>query len=330
MTVEGINSDRERFNEQVREIAQDQLDRMGFKITSLGLTNIRDDDGYLENLGKPEVAQVKKVADIAEAENERETEIKRAEVNEAVAKEKLKRGMSIAEARKEKEVKDNRVLAEINREKAIAEASYELEQEERRLSIEKQRLQIREQAKEKELHLQRLQRENEVELEVKQVDVSKQKADAEYYAKVRQAEAEAKARIEEGKAEAQVIREKSKAEIEAIEKRAEALNKHQDVILREKLIEIMPEFARAVSEPISNVESIRILGNGSDGNLNSLPNYITNMMANLQESMGQMTGFDLENFLQNLSNKEVSNDNTQELPFEEHKNVEQDENEDED
>src|SRR5699024_12016924 len=41
MTVEEINSDRESFNEQVREVAQGQLDNMGFKITSLGLTNLK-------------------------------------------------------------------------------------------------------------------------------------------------------------------------------------------------------------------------------------------------------------------------------------------------
>src|SRR5699024_4958344 len=52
MTVEQINNDRESFNDQVREIAQNQLDEMGFKITSLGLTDIRDVDGsdYLQNL----------------------------------------------------------------------------------------------------------------------------------------------------------------------------------------------------------------------------------------------------------------------------------------
>src|SRR5699024_11833032 len=93
-----------------------------------------------------------------------------------------------------------------------------------------------------------------------------------------------------------------------IEKRAEALNKHHDVILREKVIEMLPEFARAVSEPMSNVESIRILGNGGNDNLNSLPNSVTSMMANLQESMGQMTGFNLEHFLQNLSGSNSVND----------------------
>ncbi len=97
------------------------------------------------------------------------------------------------------------------------------------------------------------------------------------------------------------------AEAEAIERRAKAMAEHKDVIILEQLIEIMPEFARAVSESLGNVESIRILDGGSGDQLNSLPNTVTGTMAKLQESMGQMTGFDLENFLGNLSNEEEKN-----------------------
>src|SRR5699024_4676572 len=79
---------------------------------------------------------------------------------------------------------------------------------------------------------------------------------------------------------------------------------HKDVIILEKLIGIMPEFAKAVSDSMSNVESIRILDGGSGDQLKSLPNTVTGTMAKLQESMGQMTGFDLENFLGNLSDDE--------------------------
>lgn len=301
MTVEQINGDRESFNEQVRTIAQDQLNRMGFKITSLGLSDISDDEGYLENLGRPQIAQVQKIAEIAEAENKRETEIKQAEVNEEVSQEKYQREMSIAGTRKEKDIKDAKILAETQREKAIAEASYELEQEERRLGIEKQRLGIKEQEKANSLKLSQMERENDVKLEKQQVEVRKQQAEADYYVKTKDADALAKARLAEGDADAEVIRKKSLAEVEAIEKRAEAMAKHRDVILQEKIIEIMPEYARAVSESLSNVESIRILDSGNGNQVNSLPKTVTNTMATLQESLGQMTGFDVEGLLQNIS-----------------------------
>src|SRR5690625_2668354 len=304
MTVEQINKDRESFNEQVREIAQDQLNRMGFKITSLGLSDLRDDENYLENLGRPQIARVKKEAEIAESENRRETEIQQAKDNETISNEQYKREMNIADSRKEKDLKDARILAQTEKENAAARAAGELEEEERRLEVERQRLEIREQEKQNELKLRQLERENDVELERQQVAIRRQQAEADYYARTKEAEARAEARMAEGKAEAEVIREKSLAEAEAIERRAKAMAEHKDVIILEQLIAIMPEFARAVSESLGNVESIRILDSGKGEQMNSLPNTVTGTMAKIQESMGQMTGFDLENFLGNLSNSE--------------------------
>lgn len=312
MTVEQINADRESFNEQVTSIAQDQLNRMGFKITSLGLSDLRDDENYLENLGRPQIAQVQKTAEIAEAESKRETEIKQAEVNEEVSREKYEREMSIADSRKDKELKDAQILAITEKERAVAEAAYALEQEERRLGIERQRLEIREQDKQTELRLReqekqtelkllQLERENAVKLEEQQVQVRHKQAEADYFEKTRAADASAKARIAEGDAEAAVIHKTSLAEVEAIERRAEAMAKHKDVILMEKFIDMLPDFARAVSEPMSNVESIKILDGGNGNQLKSLPQTVTGTMANLQEGLGQMTGFDLEGFLGGLS-----------------------------
>lgn len=309
MTVEQINKDRESFNEQVREIAQNQLNRMGFKITSLGLSDLRDDDNYLENLGRPQISIIKKQAEIAESENRRETEIQQAKDNETISNEQYKREMNIADSRKEKDIKEAQNLAETEKENAAARAAGQLEEEERRLEVERQRLEIREQEKENELKLRKMERENDVEIERQQVEVSKQQAEADYYSRTKAAEASAEARIAEGRAEAEVIREKSMAEAEAIERRAKAMSEHKDVIILEKFIEIMPEFARAVSESMSNVESIRILDGGNGDQLKSLPNTVTSTMSKLQESMGQMTGFDLESFLGNLSTNEAADSN---------------------
>lgn len=319
MTVEEINSDRDKFNESVRSVAQEQLDRMGFFITSLVLIDLRDDDGYLENLGKPQVAKIKKIADIAEAESHRETEIKQAEVDEQVAKEKYQRQMSIAEAKKQKDLNDARILSETEKERAIAEAAYDLEQEQRRFAIEKQKLEIREQEKINELKLREMERENEVklqerqvQLEEKQVQVRKQQADAEFYAKVRQAEADAEAKKLEGEVEAEVIRKRSAAEVEALEARAEAMAKHKEVLITEKLIDVLPKYAQAVSSSLNNVESIRILDGGNGDQVRSLPNMVTGMMTNMNEGLGQMTGLNLNEIVENLSkpNQHTNNYNS--------------------
>lgn len=333
MTVEDINSDRDKFNEAVRKIAQEQLDRMGFFITSLGLTDLRDDDGYLENLGKPQVAKIQKIADIAEAVNKRETQLKQAEVDEEVAKKRYEREMNIAETKKDKDLKDAKILAETEKERAIAEASYDLEQEQRRLTIEARRLDIREQEKTNELKLREMERDNEVklqerqvELEMKQVEVRKQQSDADYYAKTREAEANAQAQKLAGEAEAEVIRKKSAAEVEALEKRAEAMNKHKEVLITEKMIDMLPKYAQAVSSSLSNVESIRILDGGSGDQVRSLPNMVTGMMANMNEGLGQMTGIDLDEIVKNLSKpSQHTNETHYHANTQETKKVEKDE-----
>src|SRR5699024_949491 len=60
---------------------------------------------------------------------------------------------------------------------------------------------------------------------------------------------------------------------------------------------------KSVSEPLGKVESIRILDSGDGKQMNSLPKTVTNTISNLQESLGQMTGIDLEHILENLSDK---------------------------
>ncbi|MFC4558502.1 flotillin family protein [Virgibacillus kekensis] len=305
MTVEQINNDRESFNDQVREIAQNQLDAMGFKITSLGLTDLKDVEGsdYLTNLGRPRTAEVQKAAEIAEATNTRETKVHKAKMNEETQREEYERETSIAESRKEKEIKDAVFKEETEQARAKTEAAYELEKAERELEVEKERLKIISQKKEEELRLKQLERERNVKLEQEEVKVRKAKADADYYEKIRTADAEAESKEKEGRAEAEVIKIKSLAEVEAIEKRAEALNKHKDVMMTEMLIKMMPDFAKAIAEPLGNVESIRILDGGDGKGVSNLPGSVTGMMANLQDSLSQMTGLDLNDIINNFSGK---------------------------
>src|SRR5690625_7956088 len=67
------------------------------------------------------------------------------------------------------------------------------------------------------------------------------------------------------------------------------------------IIKYAQEFTKAVSEPLGKVDSIRILDGGDGKQVNSLPKVVTNTMAALQESLGQMTGIDLEKIVENIS-----------------------------
>jgi flotillin len=306
MTVEDINSDREKFNADVAEIAQKQLDLMGFKITSLGLTDLRDADeenGYLENLGRPRIAEVRKLAEIAEAENERETRIHRAQTDQQTKEEEYKRQISIAESKKEKDIKDAAFKEETERARAKSEQSYELE-----------KAKLAKEVKEEELTLKFLERERAVKLEEEESKVRKTKADAEYYETTRKAEAEArrseidgeakaKIRREEGSAEADVIRERGKAEAESRKLLAEAMEKHGDVIITEKLIEMLPLFAEKIAQPLNNIDSVKIIDSGNGNGIPSFGKSITKTMVDMQEPLKEMTGIDVGELLKSYASR---------------------------
>jgi flotillin len=306
MTVEDINSNREKFNADVSEIAQQQLDLMGFKITSLGLTDIRDADeenGYLKNLGRPRIAEVRKQAEIAEANTERETRIHRAQTDQEAKEEEYKRQISIAESKKEKDIKDAAFKEETERARAKSEQSYELE-----------KAKLSKEVKEEELTLQFLERERAVKLEAEESKVRQTKADAEYYETTRKAEAEArkaeidgeakaKIRREEGSAEADVIRQRGKAEAEARKLLAEAMEKHGDVIITEKLIEMLPVFAEKIAQPLNNIESVKIIDSGNGQGVPSFGRSITKTMLDMQEPLKEMTGIDVGQLLRSYADR---------------------------
>jgi flotillin len=306
MTVEDINSDREKFNYDVSEIAQKQLDLMGFKITSLGLTDLRDADeenGYLENLGRPRIAEVRKLAEIAEANNERETRIHKAQTDQEAKEEEYKRQIAVAESKKEKDIKDAAFKEETERARAKSEQSYELE-----------KAKLAKEVKEEELTLQFLERERAVKLEEEESKVRKAKADAEYYETTRKAEAEArkleidgeakaKIRREEGSAEADVIRERGKAEAESRKLLAEAMEKHGDVIITEKLIEMLPVFAEKIAQPLNNIESVKIIDSGNGQGVPSFGRSITKTMVEMQEPLKEMTGIDVAELVKSYASR---------------------------
>ncbi|WP_240050891.1 flotillin family protein [Metabacillus litoralis] len=306
MTVEDINSDREKFNHDVSEVAQKQLDLMGFKITSLGLTDLRDADeenGYLENLGRPRIAEVRKLAEIAEANSERETRIHRAQTDQEAKEEEYKRQIAVAESKKEKDIKDAAFKEETERARAKSEQSYELE-----------KAKLSKEVKEEELTLKFLERERAVKLEEEETKVRKTKADAEYYETTRKAEAEArkaeidgeakaKIRREEGSAEADVIRERGKAEAESRKLLAEAMEKHGDVIITEKLIEMLPVFAEKIAQPLNNIDSVKIIDSGNGQGLPNFGKSITKTMVDIQEPLKEMTGIDMGALLKSYADR---------------------------
>lgn len=308
MTVEQINNDRESFNQQVQEIAQKELDNMGFKITSFGLDDLRDADeenGYLDNLGRPRIAEIRKKADMAESDAEKETRMYKAKNDQEAQDEENRRLTAIAESQKIKDIKTAEIMEETERARAKSEQSYELE-----------KARLAQQVKEEEMKVQYIERQRQVELELEEQKRRKALADANAYDIKAKSEAEAeKARIDgetkaaiekqKGLAEAEVIRERGRAEAEAKELMAKAMEKYGEAAILEMFIDMLPKLAHEVAQPLSNIEEMKVIDmggsdSGGGGGHTRITNNVTKTMLGIQESLKESTGIDVKSMLESF------------------------------
>ncbi|NLF62972.1 MAG: flotillin family protein [Chloroflexi bacterium] len=128
LTVEQLYRDREAFAQKVQEVSGDDMASMGMEIVSFVIKDINDDEGYLEALGRPRIAQVKRDAAIGEAEAARDATIESARARQQGEAAKFEAETHIAESRKEYEVQKAEYEAETNRKRAEAELAYTLQQ----------------------------------------------------------------------------------------------------------------------------------------------------------------------------------------------------------
>ncbi|WP_067727712.1 flotillin family protein [Oceanobacillus damuensis] len=336
MTVEEIYKNRDKFSQEVQRVASQDLAKMGLVIVSFTIKEVRDKNGYLESLGKPRIAQVKRDADIATAEADKETRIKRAEAAKEAQKSELERATEIAEAEKENQLKTAEYRREQDIAKARADQAYDYETARAKQQVTEQEMQIRIIERQKQIELEEkeiLRREKQYDSEVKK------KADADRYA-VEQAaiadkakqlasadanqyriEAEARAEAEQvraaglaqadstraqGESEAEIIRLKGLAEAEAKEKIAEAFDQFGEAAVLDMVMKMLPEYAKEVASPLANIDKITVVdtgGSGSEGGANKVTGYATNLMSTLQESLKASSGIDVKELLENVTGK---------------------------
>ena len=125
--------------------------------------------------------------------------------------------------------------------------------------------------------------------EAKKLDAS---AEAELIAK--RGEAEATAIKAKGEAEAEAIKAKGLAEAEALEKKAEALAKMNEAGKLQMVMDILPEFARAVAEPMAKIGNVTVIGGGSDGSgVDSMTRSTVSALKAVTDAVKDTVGFDL-------------------------------------
>lgn len=309
MTVEEIYKDREKFASRVQEVAAIDLDQMGLEIKAFTIRDISDSHGYLDALGKGRIAQVKRDADIAEAEAQKETKIKTAEAFKYGEDAKLKAETSVAESLKNKQLKVQEYRKHQETAKAEADLAYEIEANKVKKEVTETEMMVEITRKQKEIELaeqEALRKEKELEATVrKESEAEKYQSIQEAQAKAESIKLEGEAKAEamrlEGMAKVDIIRETGKAEAEAMLKKAEAYKEYNDAAMAQMIIEKLPEIAKAVAEPLSKTEKIVIVdgGNNEGGGATRVSSYVTDIMSRLPETVKATTGIDLIDMLQN-------------------------------
>jgi len=317
LTVEEINQNRDAFAQKVQELAAADLANMGLTIISFTIREISDKNGYLESLGKAQIARVQRDAVIGQAEAKRDADIKSAEAMQAGQTAKYIAETKIAEANRDKEMKIADFQASINEKKAEADLSYDRKKYIIEQDVQREALQVEIVKKQKEIEIQEqeaLRKEKELEATVKKPAEAEKfrteiEAEAERVRKLKEAEAQsyaikaqgaakAEAIKAEGLAEAEIIQAKGEAEAAAMAKKAEAYKQFNDAAMAHMIIEKLPEIAAAIAQPLTKTEKIVMIG---DSGASKITKDITNIMAQLPETIKGLTGIDLTNILRSYA-----------------------------
>lgn len=329
MDIEEINADRDKFLASVSANVEAELRKIGLKLINVNVTDIRDESGYIEALGKEaaakaindakkSVAEQNRYGEIGKAEADRDKDIRIAEtsrdtrINTAAANAKAVEGenaskIAIANSdalRREKEAEASRIAVaaeKVQAAKALEEA-YKSERD---------------------AELARAEREKATQQAnvVVPAQIEKEKA-------IIDAEAEAEKIRRKAKGEADAIYAKMDAQargaLEILSKQAEgfgqmvsaAAGDPQKAVLM-LIADKLPELVKTQVEAVKgiNIDKVTVwdTGNGTDGKT-ATSNFISGMMKSVPplDELFKMAGLELPSFLKGKPAEEPAPEKTDE------------------
>src|SRR3982074_2909623 len=138
LTVEEIVKQPEMVGDRMRSTCADDMTKMGLEVISFTIKEVRDKNDYITNMGRPDVARIKRDAEVAAAEADRDIAIKRAEGTGAAAVAKAQADQERvaaetasmakqAEAQRDLDIKKASYLETTKKAQAQADKAYEIE-----------------------------------------------------------------------------------------------------------------------------------------------------------------------------------------------------------
>jgi flotillin len=314
LTVEEIVKQPEMVGDRMRSTCADDMNKMGLEVISFTIKEVRDKNEYIINMGRPDIARIKRDADVAAAEADRDTAIKRALATResAVAKAQadqdrvLAETLSLAkqaEAQRDLEVKRAQFLETTKRQQAQADKAYDIQTAIMQQQVTAEQVKVQQVEKEQQVKVQEAEinrRQNELIATVlKPAEVERQRietlAEAEKQRLTAEAEGRASAIRQQGEAEAEIIFKKGEAEAKAMNVKAEAYQEYNQAAVVDKLITGLPEVVRAMAAPLANVDKITVVstGNGDATGMNKITGDFAKMAAQVPALFESLSGMSM-------------------------------------
>jgi flotillin len=318
LSVEQIVKEPEMVGDRMRATCAADMTKMGLEVISFTIKEVRDKNDYISNMGRPDIARIKRDADVATADAERDTAIKRAESLRASAVAKaqadqervLAETLSLAkqaESQRDLEIKKAQYAETTKRQQAQADKAYDIQANIMQQQVVAEAVKIRQVEKEQEIKVQEaeiLRHEKELIATVlKNAEVERKRietlAEAARSKSMIEAEGMAAATRVQGEADADIILRKGEAEAKAMNVKAVAYQEWNQAAVVDKLITGLPEIVRAFAAPLANIDKITIVstGDGHSAGMHKITGDIAQMAAQIPALFETLSGMKMSELL---------------------------------
>src|SRR5215210_1428098 len=251
LTVEQIVKEPEMVADRMRSNVAEAMSKMGLEVISFTIREVRDNNEYILNMGRPDVAIIRRTADIATAEADRDTAIKRAQamreakIAEAVAEQEKVIAETASQTRQAEAVRDldlkrAEYTASVQAQTAAADKAYEIQTavQQQRVTEEQQRIETLAEANRQRQVLEATGQAEAVRL---------------------QGQADAEVTRVRGTAEAEILRAKGEAEAKAMHVKAAAFLDYNQAAVIDRIVGVLPQVVTALSQPLQNIDKITVV-----------------------------------------------------------------------
>jgi flotillin len=329
LTVEQIVKEPEMVADRMRGTCADDMSKMGLEVVSFTIKEVRDKNEYITNMGRPDIVRIKRDAEIATAEAERDTAIRRANATReaAVAKAAADQDRVLAEtqslakqaaAQRDLDIQKAQFTEQSRRQQAQADKSYELQTNITQQQVIAEQVKVQQIEKEQQIKVQEaeiLRHEKELIATVlKEAEINRQRVEvlaaAEKARLTMEAEGRASAIRTQGEAEASIIFQKGEAEAKAMNVKAEAYQEWSQAAVVDRLISNLPDVVRAMSEPLSKVDKVTIVSTGNDSAAGAfkLTGDMAKIAAQVPALFEALSGMDMRDLMSNVKSMQRRGD----------------------